>query len=872
MFTSLYRLLLRGCPADVRADCAMEMEAIARWLADAGPKHKRWRQGRALVDLIVFMVTVRRDERLRQRGRRPRVWKLKQNTKAAWRHLIARPGFSAAIVVMLALGIGASTAIFSVVYGVLLKPLPFAEPDRIVEIYQAIPARQISQSSLSEANTWDIKDLNQAFSEMGSLHSASFSLTGDGSVPERLSGATVSAGFLRALGVTPLVGRVFETGEDNTGAVRERVILSERLWTRRFGADRTIVGRSITLDGRGYEVIGVLPRGPVWLANNDVFVPFLRRPNADRGSWEFAMIGRLKPGVTYEAGVADLKRVAKQLEHHPDNKGWDIVAQRSDTWVASDDLRRMLWVMLWAVLLLLVIASVNVANLLLVRASARARDRAVRTALGATRGDLLREGLTESMLLSAFGMVMGVAVAYGMLKVFKAADPGGIPRLEEVALNGWVLAFTVAVAAVVGIATGLVPALQTPFGNIVTALRPGQRGSIGDRRHDRTRSAFVIIEVALSVLLLIGAGLLVRSLANVLTTDRGFATERRLTATVTIPRGYPEGRRTEIATRILADVGRLPEVVSVGAVSGVPLSGGSTGMGFDAADKLVGDSAPWASWRLITKDYFTTMGLNVLEGRAFTEQDVIEKPWRVIISQRLARQMWPGTSAVGKTAILWKGQNELKAEVIGVVSDMRERGLESDPTLAVYIPAYGALGGTTLRLVIQTRGEPMAAAGSLRAAVGAIDPSLPISAIRSLDELVARSVATRRFTMFLLVTFAGLALLLALAGVAGVLAFSMARRTGEMGIRLALGARHSELVRLAMRQGLTPVAIGLVVGVGGAYWLSKLLANLLFGVTARDPLTFTVTVGALVVAAALACYLPARKAMSVDPSQALRME
>lgn len=295
-------------------------------------------------------------------------------------------------------------------------------------------------------------------------------------------------------------------------------------------------------------------------------------------------------------------------------------------------------------------------------------------------------------------------------------------------------------------------------------------------------------------------------------------------------------------------------------------------MGFDAADQSAGDKAPWASWRIVTKDYFTTMGLAMVDGRPFNEQDVIGKPWRVIISQRLARQMWPGQSAVGRTGILWKGQGDDKAEVVGVVSDMRERGLERDPTFAVYIPAYGAQNSTTLRLVIQTRGNPLDATPSLRAIVNAVDPTLPISAVRSLEDVVASSVATRRFTMFLLATFAGLALLLALAGVAGVLAYSMARRTGEMGIRLALGARHSGLVQLAMRQGLTPVAIGLVTGLGAAYWLSKLMANLLFGVTSRDPMTYAVTVAALVIAAAIACYLPARKALRVDPAQALRAE
>jgi putative ABC transport system permease protein len=873
VFAFLYRMLLRSCPADIRAAQGAEMEEIARWLASSRPSHTRLlAYGRSLCDLIVYAMAERRHRRgLPLRNRRPRVWKLNQDLRSALRQMKARPAFSAAIIGMLSLGIGASAAIFSVLYGVLLKPLPFPKSDRIVEVSGALPARDLSQIALSEANAWDLIDMNQSFEEMGAYHGRSFSLTGDGA-PERVRGAAVTVGFLRTLGVVPVAGRLFSPGEDATGAPADRALISERLWARRFGGDRSLVGKSIMLNGRSHEVVGVLPRGPVWFDRNDVFIPFVRRAKVNRASWEYSVIGRLKPGVSHEAAQADLKRLARLLEHHPDNKGWDLVAARSDTWIASDDLRRMLWVMLWSVLALLVIASVNVTNLLMVQASTRSRERAMRTALGATRGDLVRAGLTESMLLSGLGMALGVAVAFGLLNVFKAADPGGIPRLADAGLNGWVLAFTIAVAAIVGLVTGLVPAMQSSFGNIVTALRQGQRGSIGDRRSDRTRGMFVTVEVALSVLLVIGAGLLVRSLTNVLASERGFTTERRLLATVSIPGAYPDGKREEIAGRILENVAALPDVISVGGTSGSPLSDGSTGMGFDAKDRPMGDAAPWASWRLVTKDYLTTMGLRIVDGRGLTEEDIIGKPWRVVISERLARQMWPGQSAVGRTAILWKGQGQDEAEVVGVVSDMRERGLEEDPTFAVYIPAYGAMNATTLPLVIQTRGNPMDVVPSLRDAVHRIDASLPISDVRSLEEVVNRSVATRRFTMFLLATFAGLALLLALAGVGGVLAYSMARRTGEMGVRLALGARHSGLVALAMRQGLTPVVIGLVIGIGVTFWLSRLMASLLFGVTARDPITYAVAVVSLLVAAAIACYVPARKALRVDPAQALRSE
>jgi putative ABC transport system permease protein len=888
MFSVLYNWMLRACPADVRDECGADLEAIARYCIDVeaarrGPLGRQWAVARGLADMLLFTIRARRDARARRKwsvspqtsvtpGRSPML-KLfaTKDLKAAFRQMRARPLFAAAVVFMLALGIGATTAIFSVVYGVLLKPLPFPEADRIVEIWGSMPARAINQTSLAEANTWDLHDMNQTLVESGSSHAAAFSLTG-GDVPERVTGAQVSAGFLRTLGVTPLAGRLFAPGEDAPGAVAERVIISERLWKRRFGGAASIVGQNITLGGRPYEVIGVVPDGPVFFSRNDVFVPFIRRNDADRDSWEYAMIGRLKPGVSFETAAADLKRVGQQLASHKENAGWEVVINRSDVWIASPELRRMLWIMLGAVLLLLVIACVNVANLLLVRASSRIRERAVRTALGATRADLIRESVSESMLFTLIGMGAGWAVAIGMLKAFKAADPGGIPRLADVELNGWVLLFTAAVAAVVGLVTGLVPALSTPFSNIVTAIRSGQRGSIGDRAQDRTRATFVAIEVALSVLLLIGAGLLVRSLTNVLNVDRGFATERRLTAVVSLPAAYPPGRRAEIATAILQNVEALPDVLKVSAVSGIPLAGGSTGMGFAAAERSTDANAPWASWRIVTKDYFSTMGLKLLAGRGFTTQDEIGRPWRVIISDRLAKQMWPGENPIGRTAILWKGQGESRGEVIGVVSDMRERGLENDPTLAVYFPAYGNLGGTTLRLVLETRGKPEDVTGSLRAVVKNVDPSLPVSGVRSLEDIVSASVATRRFTMSLIATFAGVALVLALAGVAGVLAYAMARRTGEMGIRLALGARHAGLVALAMRQGLTPVVIGIVIGLGATFWMAKLMTNLLFGVTPADPMTYAAACTALLLSAAIACYLPARKALKVDPASALRTE
>jgi putative ABC transport system permease protein len=871
LFDRVYRALLGACPPHFAPPVDEMLQAAEQSITlasvHAGAPGRALARLRALADLTQFVVIARRDSR--GPFRRPTMHL--REVRQTLRLVRQQPAFSAAVVLMLALGIGATTAIFTVVHGVLLRPLALHEPDRIVDVYSALPSRSIDRMSFAEANTWDIRDLNNVFSAVAISHSAAYSLTGGGT-PDRVGGSLVSAGYFDALGIVPIVGRVFQPGEDEPGAPAERVVLTEPLWARRYARSRDIVGQMITLDGKPYEVIGVVPVEPAIQTGDDVYVPFIRRGKQDRGSWEYEIAGRLKPGVTLEQAAADLKRVTGLLRAHKENEGMEVLAGPSSNWVASPDLRRALWLMLGAVGLLLVIASVNVANLLLVRAASRTRERALRTALGAERRDLIREGLMESVVLAVIGGAAGVLVAIGLIAGFKAWDPGGIPRLTTVRMDFTVWALTAAVTLAVGIVTGLVPALRSPMTQIVAALRDGQRGLTGDRRHDRTRTVFVAVEVALSVLLLVGAGLLTRSLINVLTVDRGFATEHRLSAEITMPGAYPDQTREQIAERILARVEAMPEVASVGSVSGRMLVGGGTGMGFAGADRPIETAAiPWATWRIVTKDYFRAIGLTLKRGRGFTEQDVIAKPWRVVIGESLARRIWGGDDPIGKTARLWTGQGERKGEVIGVVSDMREHRLDDGPTLSVYLPAYGGpLDSTTLALVIETKGDPEAVKPALLAAVREIDPLLPVSRMRSIEDLVSRSVATRRFTMLLIAAFATLAFVLALAGVAGVLLYTMARRTAEMGLRLALGAEPRALMRRALMQGLRPVAIGLVAGVGIAFWLSRLTTSLLYGVTPMDPLTYVAVAGGLLAAATLACYGPARRALRIDPAVALR--
>jgi predicted permease len=877
----LYRLLLFASPRSVRRSCGAEMEAVfvqclrAEW-ARRGAAGRAMAVARGFADLVFFIVRTHLERRTpatgRQQKRRPLV--ITRDIRQTVRLVRSQPALSAAIVLMFALGIGATLAIFSVVYGVLLRALPFPEPDRLVQVYGSRPDRGWATVSLTEANFWDTRDRNRTFEELGALHSATFTLTGF-EFPERVTGSRVSTGFFRALGVRPVAGRLFEPGEDEPGRGEGLALLSHVLWTRRFGSDPTIVGRAITLDGRSYSVVGVLPPGSPWLNAAEVFIPLLRRPSADRSSFEYAAIGRLKPGVTLDAALLDLQRVARELEaQYPDtNTGLGAAMNPSRTWIATDDLRRTLWILLGAVVLLLLIACVNVTNLLLARASARERDSAVQTALGASRVDLIRERLTESLFYSTSGTLLGLVLARWMLESLKALDPGGIPRLDEVGLNPWVVAFAAGLTLLVGLSTGLVPALRSPIADLVRALRSGQRGAMGDRTQRRVLAVFVAAEVALSLILLVAAGLLVRSLMSVLAVDRGFQVENRMLLTVNVPGSYAPTRIRQVNADLLARIEQLPGVLSAATVSGRPLSRGSTGMGIGAADRpdVAGSEVPWATWRIVTKDYFKAMGLPLLAGRTFNEQDEIGRPWRAIVSRRVADMLWPGQDPIGRTAILWKGQSNLRGEVIGVVGNMRERGLEADPTLAIYFPSNGA-ASASMQIVLHTRSRPQDIVPEVRALVNGVDPSLPISNVRTLEELVTASVATRRLTMMLLVIFAGLALALALAGIYGVLSYSVTRRTSEIGVRLALGAEHPRVLRLVIGQGMRPVVIGALVGLGAMILLSKLMTNLLFGIQPYDPLTYGSVLAAIVTIAALACYIPARRVLRVEPATALRVE
>lgn len=798
------------------------------------------------------------------------------------RGLRRNPSLTVLGTLMLALGMGASTVVFSIFYAVLVQPLPFRDSARVVQLWETRRDRGFNQASFTEANFWDVRAQSHSFEEVGAYHYGEANLTGNGPA-EKVTIMAISAGFFRTLGVSPALGRDFSYDEDQGRADKHVVILGNRFWRSRFGANPQILGQLLRLDDEAYVVVGVLPPGEPWI-DDQTYVPFVYRSDANRSSFEFEVIGRLARGVSADAARADLQRIAGALaQAYPkDDKGIGFRMEPSSTWVASDNTRRALWVLLGAVSFLLLIACLNIANLLLARGMSRKREIAVRTALGASRARLVRNVMMESLLLSGFGVSLGLALAYTALHIMQALEIGGIPRLADASLNLWVLGFEILMAILTGVLSGLAPALQAPASGTAIALREGDRSQTGSRRQTRLRATLAAAEVALSFLLLVGAGLLIRSFTQLMNVNRGFQTENRLVFSVSVPGSYWEkGVGKQFLDRFFERLASVPQIISAGAVSHRPLGGSNPGMNIDAASPQQTSgrpTAPWSGWRVVSPGYFHAIGLPLLRGRVFdegdkpvwAEQGKLLGPRHVVISQRLAKLIFPNEDAVGKHALLWKGQANMDAEVVGVVGDMRERGLASNPTLTVYLP-YGANALPT-ELVVHTSGDPMALMPTVRSIVSALDPSVPIADVRSFEEVIQRSVAPQRFNTILLGVFSSLALLLATAGIYGVLSYTISRRTSEIGLRVALGASSRSILGMTVSQGMRPAFVGIALGAVGAWWLSRYFATLLFGIKPFDLLTYAAAAALLLATALLACYVPGRRAMRTDPAVALRIE
>jgi putative ABC transport system permease protein len=808
-----------------------------------------------------------------------------QDLRYAARTLAKAPGFTLVALVTLALGIGANTAIFSIVNAVLLRPLPYHEPDRVVLLWS---------HWTNWTKTWvsepELADYQQARSleHVAAFSSTSFNLTGGaGSEPLRVLAAQVQAPVFDALGARPLLGRVFTADEDRPG--RERVVmLVEGLWRSRFGSDPSIVGRSIELDAASYTVVGVLPaslRLPLDYANRaftQIWVPLALGPvdPQERGNHGLNALGRLKPGVTLAQAQAEIDTITRGfLQQYPDNYddkfGLTLVPAPVEVF---GDIRPALTILLLAVGAVLLIACANVANLMLARSEARQKEIAVRVALGAGRRRIVRQLLTESMMLSVVGGGAGVALAYALIQGLVALDPLKIPRVQEIALDARVLAFTAAIALVTGLLFGIVPALQSSRTDLQSVLKEGGRDSrVGA---GWLRRVLVASEIAASVVLVAAAMLLARSFARLLDVDAGFNAAQVLTLRTSLPNATYTDSASMV--RAYADLGRRlresPGVQAAGAVTGLPLATTRGDWGIRIEGRPMDPREGLAAdWQVVTPGYFEALGTPLRAGRTFTDADTATTLPVIVVNQTMAKKFWPGADAIGRR--LTMGSNDRWITVVGVVADIHHRGLDMEPRPEMYRPhtqfRYGgpdAPAVPTMTWAVRTVDDPRAATSYARAAVRAVDARLGISDIATMDEVVADSTSDRRLNMLLFVLLGTLALALATVGVYGVVAYSVSQRTHEIGVRMAIGARPNDVVRLMIQEGGRLAIAGVVAGSVVALAAARLIRGLLFGVSATDPLTFAAVAAGLLAVALLASYIPARRATRVDPMIALRGE
>jgi len=797
-----------------------------------------------------------------------------QDLRYAARMLRKSPGFTVVAVLTLALGIGATTAIFSVINGVMLNPLPFANSDRLVRIWESDLPRGRPEFSTSQPNFLDFRAGNHTFERMAAIAGATMTLTtADGVEP--LVARRVSLDFLPALGASPMFGRNFLPDEDRPGGDTRVAIVTYGFWQRRLGGNPRAVGTAISLNGARYSVIGVLPQSFVWTAANlDLIVPLAADPAQSRGDHQLLAFGLLKPGTTVAQAAADLQLIASQLgaQYPESNQGWSVLLRSFYDWLVPIETRRMLIVFLAAVGFVLLIAAGNVANLLLARAATRQKEMSIRVALGAGRRRVLSQLLVEAMLLALIGGAGGSALAVGVTKAMKALAPGGfVPRLDEVAIDVRVLLFAIAVSVATGLLFGLAPALYASRPNMHESLKEAGRTGSGGAGRQRLRDVLVVAEVALSVALLVGAGLLVRSMWTLQSVNPGFDPRNLLTMQVSATGPDPTGARTrDFYRQALDKITSLPGVTSAAASSMVPMGGGNTsiqvvieGRPVDAAGVV-----PSADWRVVSPGYFRTLGVS-LRGRDFDDRDAGSSPV-AIISEEMARRYWPGVDPIGRQ-FFWYSASGPHLTVVGVAGDVRNLSLELDPAPVIYRPST-AFRIATMFLTIRSSTDAAAQIAAVRGAVRSVDSRVPISNARTADEIVALSVGPRRFNMLLLGSFAAVALILACVGLFGVMSYLVSQRTHDIGVRLALGALPRDIFRIVVGRGMALAAGGAALGLAAAFWLSRSLEALLFQVRPTDPITFASVVIVLLAVALMACAVPARRATRVDPVVALRYE
>jgi putative ABC transport system permease protein len=802
-----------------------------------------------------------------------------QDLRYGLRMLLKNPGFTLVAVVALALGIGANSAIFSVVNSLLLRPLPFEQPDRLVQVWETIPQRGRFEVPASFPNFADWRDQNQVFEQTVAYSDWSFNLTG-AAEPERIRSAIVSPAFFSTLGIQPILGRTLLPGEDQPGKDLS-VVISRRLWQRRFNSDPNVVGKTVDLSGKSFTVVGVIapPADLPGLSDDtELWAPVSQGFGLTNRRWHsLNVIARLKPGVGREQAQADMERIAAALSRqYPEanaDRGLRIVPLHEQV---VGNARPALLVLLGAVVFVLLIASTNVANMLLARATARQKEIAIRTALGAGRWRLVRQLLTESLLLALAGGTLGLLLALWGVDLLTAFGPSDLPRVKEVAIDGRVLAFTFAVSLLVGLVFGLVPGLQSSRPELNETLKEGGRSATGGAGRRRVRSLLVVTEVTLSLVLLVGAGLLLKSFFRLRAVNPGFNPQNVLTIQLDLngPNYQKGSQLISFHDQLLDRVKALPGVEAAATASAVPIApdAGFSRLAF-AIEGQTPDPAdsPVAFYNGVSPDYFRAMQIPVLRGRAFDERDVRGSLGVAVVNETLARRYFPDSDPVGRRVTLNDPKEEDWATIVGVVKDTKPRELAGEPVAEMYMP-YAQQPEPSMALMIRTAGRPDAVAAAVRREVLALDHDQPVYSVRTLPAVMSEAVATPRFRTFLLGAFAALALALAVVGIYGVMSYAVTRRTHEFGIRMALGAQGKDVLKLVVGHGMALALAGVLLGLAASFALTRLLAGLLYGVTPTDPLTFACVSLLLVAVALAACLIPALRAAKVDPMVALRYE
>ena len=808
---------------------------------------------------------------------------LNKDLRFAFRGLLKRPAFTAIAIVTLGLGIGATTAIFSVVNSVMLRRLPYPTADRIVAIRELNPEGRRVQTT--GPNFLDWRAQNTVFEHLAAIKRTSINLA----LPdrsERISFAQTSANFFNVFGVGPQLGRLFVSGDEQAGHAPV-VVLSDALWRRSFGADPGVVGQQISLNAESYTVIGVAPAGFQYPDKVELWLPPLKlapefnrevEPTQRRGMGYLNVVGLLKPGVTVAQAASEMETITSRLrQQYPETNNRRFNAVLSLHQHLTGDSNTMLWLLFGAVMFVLLIACANVANLLLASATSRSREIAIRVSLGASRWRVMRQLLTESALLALAGGALGLALSSWGVTMLTKLLPQEFPRLNEIGMDWRVFGFTLAASLLTGFIFGFAPALHISKTDVQEAMKESGRGTAGSKRHTRLRHALIVAEVALSVVLLAGAGLLFRSFMRLQAVNAGFTPQQVLTAQLSPagPQFADDPAIISFYERVLERARVIPGVESAGVINTLPLSGGPTiAYRIDGRPILTVDKWVPTNFRTVSPDYFRAMNIPVLQGRTFTPDDRTGAPRKLMINQALAQRDFPNEDPVGKRITLGntdENNQPIWFEIVGVTANVRSEELREEAPPELYFSAK-QLTFQNMAIVVRSTIEPESLAPALRQAVAEVDRTVPVAQVQTMEHIVSESVTQPRFNLFLVGLFGGIALLLSAAGIYGVTSYTVTQRTHELGIRLALGAQVSDVLKLVLGQGLSVIVIGLVVGLAASFALLRLMKSLLFGVGENDPLTFAAITLVLFLVALFACYVPARRATKVDPLEALRYE